>query len=395
VAVFVAAAASAQQHDDGALPVGSVKGHIICADTQKPARFAQVILLRKPEPKSQAGAGDTSPAKRQFPSEKRVLFANGRSLLDGSYEIGDVPPGDYYVLAKLAGYIGPISNVETEDDTEDLDKVLAGAPLVHVVADRSSTADLTLRRGGTIKGAVRFDDGSPLGGAIVKVEAVTGVDPFGYLGYALGIVGNGKDLGVTDDEGNYRVSGLPPGKYRMHADVPIAGGVRITQEGDSESRQYSQGSRSSIAMKLSVYSPGTLRQSKATIFEIKGDEQVSGVDVRVDLNGLHSVKGRVATTENSCEIVMGFAGVRDAQDSEFNRTADVQPGGSFQIDYVPEGTYTLMVSASCNWPPEEAGISKKNHLRQLRSAKVPVIVMDHDVQVDEILLKEMGGNADR
>ena len=39
--------------------VGSVKGHIICGDTQRPARFAEVILVRKPEAANRTGASGT------------------------------------------------------------------------------------------------------------------------------------------------------------------------------------------------------------------------------------------------------------------------------------------------------------------------------------------------
>jgi hypothetical protein len=392
VAGFVVAGASAQQTDGEHPPVGSVKGHVICGDTQRPARFAEVLLLRKPEPESPADATDARPATVEVRRKETVLLANGRSLLDGSYEIRDVPPGDYYVLVKLTGYIGPISTVETEGDTDNLDKVLAGVPMVHIVADRSSTADVTLRRGGTVKGAVRFDDGSPLGGALVKVETVAGVDPSRST-YALDMIGNRLDQGTTDDEGNYRISGLPPGKYRMRVDVEILGGLRVTQFGGSGSNQYGQSARSSVAMHLSVYSPGTLRQSKATVFEIKGDERLSGADAKVDLGGLHSVKGRATTAEPRCELIMGFANVNDAQETEFNRTTDVQPDGSFRIEYVPEGTYTLMVSAACDPQPDKAGVSKQNYLRQLRSAKVAVIVTDRDVDVDEIPLTEFRGNS--
>lgn len=391
VAVLVAATSSAQQPESERLPVGSVKGHLICSDTQRPARFAEVLLLRKPDPESAAGASERGSTTVEVRRKDRVLLANGRSLLDGSYEIRDVPPGDYYVLAKLAGYIGPISNVETEDDTQDLDKVLAGTPMVHVVADRSSTVDLTLRRGATIKGTVRFEDGAPLGGAAVKAEALAGVDP-SLSSYTLEVLGNRLVNGMTDDEGNYRISGLPPGKYRVHVDVDIAGGLVVTQS-VARSNEYGQSSRGSVAMHLSVFSPGTLRKSKTTVFEIKGDEQVSGADVRVDLHELHTVKGRATTAEPHCQMIMGFANVNDAEDTEFNRTTDVQPDGSFRIEYVPENTYTLMVSAACKPQPDETGGNKQNHLRQLRSAKVPVIVMDRDLDVDEIPLTEFRGNT--
>jgi hypothetical protein len=385
VAVFVIADASAQQTDREQLPVGSVKGHVICGDTQRPARFAEVILLRKPEPEpeNKADARDERPAKVENQGETRVLLANGRSSLDGSYQIPDVQPGDYYVLAKMEGYIGPISTVETEDDTQDLDKVLAGVPTVHVVADRNSTADVTLRRGGTIKGTVRFDDGAPLGGGLVNVEPVDRVDA-SRSSYVLDKLWTERDEHTTDDEGNYRVSGLPPGKYRIRVDIQLAGGLRITQVGGPRSSQYGQSEGVSAATILRVYSSGTMRKSKTSIFEIKGDEQVSGADVKVDLNGLHSVRGKVLDPENQDGSMLGVAAVYDDNDKEFWRSTDFRSDGSFQIEYVPEGTYTLVVQSFI--------LQRKEGVQFPRRAKLPVIVMDHDVDVNEVTL---GGDAKR
>ena len=45
-------------------------------------------------------------------------------------------------------------------------------------------------------------------------------------------------------------------------------------------------------MDLFVYQPGTLRKSKAATLEIKGDEEVQGANLRVELSGLQPLMGR-------------------------------------------------------------------------------------------------------
>jgi len=221
-----------------------------------------------------------------------------------------------------------------------------------------------------------------VGGASVKVEAMAGVDPSDFS-YVLEVLGNRVEDGTTDDEGNYRVSGLRPGKYRVRVNVKVASSMRISQS-VARPNEYGQSTRGGLGMHLSFYPPGTLRQSKATVFEIKGDEQVSEADVKVDLTGFHSIRGKATVNEKHSPFVNGLVGVEDEDDKDFRRIANVEPDGSFVIAYVPEGTYTLVISG--------ASFLTKDELRNFRS-KVRVVVMDHDVDVDEILLKEFGGNA--
>ena len=281
-AISVATVAHAQVPGSTVSHLGSVTGHVTCMDTRRPARFAEVLLIPKLDwEQSDADGNASNAAKLASQAQQRIVMANGRTTLDGSYTIRNIPPGDYFVVAKLEGYIAPVLD---PDRLEDVNKVLAGVPTVTVVSDRESIADLTLRRGATIAGTVGFDDGTPLVGGIVRAELLSDTDdPPGISTSA-----------TADDLGYFRVSGLSPGKYRVYADIQIAGGMNISKSGGPGSYVYSQGGKGGLGMHLSVYQPGTLRKSKAAIFEIKADEEVQGANLVVDLSGLHSVMGRAA-----------------------------------------------------------------------------------------------------
>jgi hypothetical protein len=63
------------------------------------------MLVRKPDPE-RTGADVITPqiAKPAAQAGQRILSANARTTLDGSYTIRDIPPGDYFVVAMLAAY---------------------------------------------------------------------------------------------------------------------------------------------------------------------------------------------------------------------------------------------------------------------------------------------------
>ncbi len=361
------------KHQTPTPTTGTVKGHILCADTQRPARFAEVSLFHKPSPTGSSTQATTDPGTAQ-----NLLLLNGRTLLDGSYVIDDVPPGEYYLLADLPGYIPPISHV-SQADADDLDKVLQDAPKVQVVAGRTVTVDFALRHGATIKGTAQFEDGTPLRAATVFAENLAGdsVNP------GLDMIRHGKDLATTDDEGSFRIFGLAPGKYRLRLDLRVADGTRLFSEGPPNARMFTQKDSKITGVNLALYPPGTLRRSKATIFEIKGDETVTGADLTVDLSSLHSITGTVLL-DGDGKTSRGFAGLVDDTDGTFSRMADIEPNGSFQIDYIPEGTYTLRIS-TVTVKPLAPGATEI--LPAGKTAKVPIIVTDDDVDAGEIPLQ--------
>ena len=73
-------------------PVGTVTGHVVCADTQRPARLAAVRLVRVPE-------GGPPPKGTHFPMGGGAPMGDAvETGLDGAYTIANVKPGDYYLV---------------------------------------------------------------------------------------------------------------------------------------------------------------------------------------------------------------------------------------------------------------------------------------------------------
>jgi hypothetical protein len=372
--LLVASNLAAQPQSRPPAPVGTVTGRVLCADSHLPARLAEVFLVLKQDPpRKQPDVPGAEATKSKDSSRPQITLANTRTLLDGSYTLRNVPPGDYYVVAKLAGYISPVSNVPNKDDLDDLKKLLPGAELVHVVPDRTATVNVVLRRGGTIEGTVRFDDGSPLAGGEINVAATEGVDPFKYGEYALAFLAYGRGIGTTDDQGRYRVTGLPPGKYR----------VQLVLNDGEHGPPVSGGAPSD----LTVYQPGTLKRSQATVFEIKGVENNGDGDVVIALSGWRSVTGSVAAHHDRCEFRPSIVTLIDDGDKDFWRTGTLESDGSFHIIYVPDGNYTLRINgAACAGADPET--EKNDSARQFKAVKMGVLVATGDVALDQILLDD-------
>jgi hypothetical protein len=152
---------SAQSSTPRPEDLGTVTGHITCADTQRPARFARIRLVPK-------GSEDDG---------ENLSFV--QTDISGFYAIRNVQPGQYYLRVDLAGYIDPLfessrGKPTAPDNKQPHDSKLSADndPDIITVAGRSELrADATLHRAASISGTVRYDDGSPAVGLGVNVTA--------------------------------------------------------------------------------------------------------------------------------------------------------------------------------------------------------------------------------
>ena len=311
-------------------PTGTVTGRIICNDTQRPARFADVTLIAVPSGTDTRG---------RFGGQR----AGARTDLDGIFTAANVAAGDYYATATATGYISQNNVVQaglSPNASPDALAALAALPVVHVSAGTSSTVNLTLERGAVIAGKMTWDDGSPAGG--VQVNAVTqtvqtqtaaqqlqGVTLGAFGGFQGGGFGGGGFGSTTDDRGQFRLTGLAAGVYLLRATVvaPVAVNAPATF---------------SRSVGVTMYAPGKVRKSDATVITLGAGEERDDVQFQLDLRALHKVSGHVNAVSGST-IGSGTVRITDSQDSSLTRTGPIGTDGSYVLNYVPDGTYTLTV----------------------------------------------------
>lgn len=181
------------------------------------------------------------------------------------------------------------------------------------------------------------------------------------------------DHGVeTDEEGRYRIFGLPSGKYIVSTTIASQPGSGYLTMSDGSQQERNRQNRLSPNM-TSVFAPGVLRRSEARVYDIHGGEEIADADLKIDLSGLHAIRGRVFAGED--RHVPKAAMIRI---NEHGRTleafAQTKDDGSFEIDYLPSGTYTIYVMGS----PDETTPSNPTEppkvLGQYQLAKVDVII---------------------
>jgi hypothetical protein len=386
VLVGVAGAAGAQQ-PAAVVGMGIVTGHVTCGDTQKPARFAQVMLVTVPtsitppaDPKANPDAAQMKKAMNTVMGSMNIVQT--QTGMDGAYAVGEVAPGDYYVFASVPGYVQPVAKVQAAQEAGvDLTKEIPGVSIVHVAADKSVSSDLTLDRGAAVAGRVMWDDGSPASRVNMTVETKTAADAgkakelppqFSLLGLGGGY------FTTTDDLGQYRIAGLAAGSYVVRATLQVQNSFRMTSGTMNLKNLVS-------AKPLVIYAPTTFHKAEAKAVTLHAGDEQSGEDVTINLAGMHSVSGSVASAEDHHGINSATVELTDVNDKDLVRSAIVDAAGNFTVTFVPPGTYNMAVTGAADTQPSKkqpSGLIRMTMPETVKSyadGKQSVVVTDSDV----------------
>jgi hypothetical protein len=382
-------------------PAGIVTGVITCGDTQRPARFAGVTLMPVPEDKppvkpmtEKEMEADPAAAMKLVQSQMgSMTMLQGQTGLDGSYMIGNVPPGDYYLSPTAAGYVSSMAAAQAAAPPGTTGKKMyAGVPVVHVEANRTARGDVTLDRGAAVFGTVAFDDGAPAGKVIVtleKVETAENQDMNMVIAgsMAMAFAGGGASVAIADDRGRYRIAGVAPGDYRVKVTLQV-GAMFSMRDGVMDSKSLMRTSP------LQIFAPSTMHKKEATKLTLGASEEKGDVNITVNLMGLHSVTGRIASAVDHHALNEGSVELTDTSDKDFSRKAEVDATGAFTVSYVPAGTYTLEVSGGADTEPVKRkpgtmmNFASTHTLKSYDTASQPLIVDATDVTGVNLELKE-------
>jgi hypothetical protein len=269
---------------------------------------------------------------------------------DGKFMLADLPPGRYAIVVEKPGYVKTFYG----------NKRPGGMPATPVaVLAGQAPPDVAIRvpRGGVVAGAVRDQFGTPVSGAQVSVKQVAMVNGSRRMSDVPNLRA---PFATTDDQGRYRIYGLPPGEYAVFCSLPPmnVGNVRETNSADVDAvlRELRAG-RSAAALPASPptqvtlsggYLPGVPDAGSAQLITLGAGEERTGADILIGPLRALNVSGTsvgpggaqmnnimlvVVNTGTGARIVAGSGGARD---------------GRFSLSALPPGRYVLVGRAAEN-----------------------------------------------
>jgi hypothetical protein len=324
IACFATAGAEPQnsalpisQNRSDAAPQARITGHVLLADTKEPARNAVVL-------------------HNSLDGQNRQFLRVG---LDGTYLFEHVVPGEYIVMTYLDGYLSPFDKLNlTPADTTIrslFEKVVAAQGSLKVGLEGTQTLDISMERGAMISGRLLYSDGSPAiqAGIELRDTAAPNSEP-GMPGVQL------EDLGdisrsefvhqplETDDQGHFRIAGIRPGTYRIAA-------VLLQKEPMQNTDVLAR----AIVGAIRYYTNDTIHAGLAKTYTLVAAHELSGLEIRIPLDGFHSVQGKVVARDGR-PITSAEVSIVETSDPSLHFLG-VASEGSFRFDRLPPGTYKL------------------------------------------------------
>jgi carboxypeptidase family protein len=299
----------ANRDRSAATGTATIAGRVVAADTGKPLKRARVIV---------AGGGLPHAATTDE---------------QGRYKVATLPAGSYTVSATKTGFI---------DASYGQRRALGTGTAIDVTdGQQVADADLKLSRGSVITGRIFDEDGEPLSRTLVNVlrqQYVRGEKQLTTVG-----------ADQTDDRGQYRVFGLPPGDYYVTAS---AGGLQRMLDQFLPGRGPVDQPAETTGYAATYY-PGVIAAGDAGVVKVAAAQELAGIDFQLQLVPLATVKGIVAgggtvmlLPEDGPAGGGGRGGGRGGLGALLgggpNLRTQTKPDGTFAIANVTPGRYTIV-----------------------------------------------------
>jgi hypothetical protein len=282
--------------------------------------------------------------------EGRTASTNG----EGRFEIAELPAGRYTLNASRAGYLGLAFGQSRPGEV--------GRPIEITEAQVFANADFVLQRTALITGHVFDEAGEPLAGANVLTLQMRFFNGRRRL---TPVRGNA----ITDDTGQYRLSGLEPGDYYVQASS------RETWEGDAPAKQ--------MLGFLPTYYPAGPGPSDAQRVRVRAGQEVSSIDISL----IPGKVGRIAgTVSNSQGVPLPGETVNLSFEIRGENFMMMSGGAATKIN--PDGTFVFR-----NVAPAEYHLNVRTAAtadRPLEFANVIVSVVGGDVEGLNIVTSAAG-----
>ena len=319
---LLAVALAVGQSSATAEPAGRLVGRVTVEGTNAPIASARVILLPGARP-----AGPFGPPPQTTTDQ------------DGRFAFDRVAPGEYHLQVQKAGY-APVP-----------DAALGRA--VRVAAGQAIDVELHLQKGAAISGRVLDANGEPV--AEVRVMAMRR-PPERAAAVAPRLIPALGGSQQTNDLGEFRLSGLPPGEYVIAA-MPTGFTSAFGGPGVPLPAATARASRPQTTTTATYY-PGTIDQAAAQPIAVAAGAEVGNIVFTMQSASAYRVSG-VVVDENGSPVagamVMLMSDPRAGAMMGPAGSARYGDGGRFVIDGVVSGSYRATASIPVATTPGVSG----------------------------------------
>jgi protocatechuate 3,4-dioxygenase beta subunit len=297
----------AQQEAEKKEP-GRIEGTVVLATSGGPVRKAQVNI---------------------FSQERRTPLMAATNE-EGKFVFERVPAGDYRINVNHSRFVG-IDESGRSRETSRRISVAEGQLVKGLV--------FKMMPGAVVTGRVLDEYGEPQPRANVNVQRY--------------VFRQGKkqlmpmSSGQSDDRGEYRLFGVPPGRYYLSVHYEDHQWARSVQPAGAQESSYPP-----------VYYPGVLETEMAMVLDLRAGEERQGIDFRLVRDRAVRIKGRVmegGKPARETVVMLVQKGLIDFGGMK-NQPVDSNTG-EFEFSGVRPGTYTL-VARKMGAGPEEALVGR-------------------------------------
>ena len=244
----------------------------------------------------------------------RITSRSSTADAAGRFQFPAVPPGRYYLSASKAPFVATDYGATRPEHMGTPIVVAAGQPLANL--------RLSMFRGAVVSGSVWSPDGRPVPRA--NVYAIRHRTLPGGVRVPTILA-----QGTTDDRGQYRIFGLPPGDYLLRTGP----GMRPATPGPPR-------------VLTATYFPGTDQIARAAFVRLETGEERLGADIRLSAVTTAILKGVVRAPSG---VDVTFRSLRvsavPAGDPSAAAWTAATFDGEFVFEELPLGRYRIAVSA--------------------------------------------------
>ena len=311
----------------------TLRARVYYEQTGRPVKRTNVILMAKEGgPREMSGITD----------------ANGMLVIQ------NLRAGTYFAVVNAPGAVSPLAYVDFRRSRADsFEEQMAGFPPIVVNGISDVEAAIPVRNGGAIGGRVTYGDGDPAIG--VKVEVLRKVEDeyiptLPNLSTFADMMMGGAGSFKTDDRGQYRFAGLPPGEYIVRVSEAV---VHPTKGGDNNRFGFESLLFGSSSM-LTIYFQDTFEKEKAEILKVDFGFELSEINILIPDRRLHRLEGKLVAAKDKLPI--RNARVSLTRDGEAENTDEYGPpradnvtytddNGNWEFVELPKGNYKVMAQA--------------------------------------------------